>query len=573
MNKLPLFFFLLFLIFSKINKTFAEDNAPSSSQEGKITIGANSDTITINSGITLGSLTTQNRADINEKNDVSVIVNSGGSILSLHNAVQGDDSDDLTVTNSGTIRAAGSKAINLKDTADSAITNNLGGIIRAGTGDSISGEAATGSTITNNGTIYSDDERAINFFSTSTAIVTNNSSGHIYNSNTNETIKLDGGSTLTNSGKIENKNSSSNNSIRLVGNDNTIILKDKSILVGTIDAGSTTGNTLKFQHGVGQTYYYKTSGDFALQDLDGNQVVKGSAGSVGQGASETLDELLSYKSMNLRNFFNRFNKVEDKEAWGETYVSNLKRDAHTSNLALEYDLTNFGVNLINQIENANFVIAFEGGSQNFVKDHKIDYQNISAGIYLPQKDNPYFNLDLFILGGVTLKDGERTILTNTTTSGKLTIDSDYETYEIHTGIKKNNSSSIPDFGFAASYSITPSYDESKYFSWADRHIGNLSVFFEDDYNLINNKDSKLFLGWTLDMRKMMGDKKQVYSINGTSATYKQQNDLTNEISLIANMGYEKKLSDKSKILFSLDAKNTNRYTKSVGANVSFKSKF
>jgi hypothetical protein len=344
-------------------------------------------------------------------------------------------------------------------------------------------------------------------------------------------------------------------------------------LVGTIDGGSTTGNTLKFQHGMGQGYYYKTSGDFTLQDLDGNQVVKGSAGSVGQGASETLDELLSYKSINLRNFFSKYNKLDDQDVWGETYVSNLKRDAHTSNLALEYDLTNFGVNLINKIDNANFVIAFEGGRQDFVKDHKIDYQNISAGIYLPQKDNPYFNLDLFILGGITLKDGERTILTNTTTSGKLTIDSDYETYEIHTGIKKNNSSSIPDFGFAASYSMTPSYEESKYFSWTDRHVGNLSIFFEDDYNLINNKDSKLFLGWTLDMRKMMGEKKQVYSINGISATYKQQNDLTNEISLIANMGYEKKLSDKSKILFSLDAKNTNRYTKSVGANVSFKSKF
>ena len=436
MNKLPLFLLFIFLLFSKINKTFAEDNIPTSSQEGKITIGANSDTITINSGIILGSLSTQNRADINEKNDVLVIVNSGGSILSLHNAVQGDDSDDLTLTNSGTIRAAGSKAINLKDTADSTITNNLGGIIRSGTGDSISGEAATGSTITNNGTIYSDDERAINFFSTSTAIVTNNSSGHIYNSNTNEAIKLDGGSTLTNSGKIENKNSSSNNSIRIVGNDNTIILKDKSILVGTIYAGSTTGNTLKFQHGMGQGYYYKNSWDFALQDLDGNQVVKGSAGSVGQGASETLDELLSYKSINLRNFFNRFSKVEDKVSWGETYISNLKRDAHTSNLALGYDLTNYGVNLINQIENANFVIAFEGGRQNFVKDHKIDYQNISAGVYLPQKNNPYLNLDLFILGGITLKDGERTILTNTTASGKLKIESDYEIYEIHTGIKK-----------------------------------------------------------------------------------------------------------------------------------------
>ena len=573
MKKISFISIFIFLIFLGINKTFAVDNVPSVSQTAKVTIASNSDTLTINSGITLGNLSTQQRADINEKDDVSVTVNSGGSILSLHNAVQGDDSDDLTVTNSGTIRAAGSKAINLKDTAGSTITNNLGGIIRSGTGDSISGEAATGVNIANNGTIYSDSERALNFFSTSTATVTNNSSGHIYNSNTNEAIKLDGSSTLTNSGKIENKNSASNNSILIVGNNNTITLKDKGILVGTIDGGSTTGNTLKFQHGMGQGYYYKTSGDFTLQDLDGNQVVKGSAGSVGQGASETLDELLSYKSINLRNFFSKYNKLDDQDVWGETYVSNLKRDAHTSNLALEYDLTNFGVNLINKIDNANFVIAFEGGRQDFVKDHKIDYQNISAGIYLPQKDNPYLNLDLFILGGITLKDGERTILTNTTTSGKLTIDSDYETYEIHTGIKKNNSSSIPDFGFAASYSMTPSYDESKYFSWTDRHVGNLSIFFEDDYNLINNKDSKLFLGWTLDMRKMMGDKKQVYSINGTSATYKQQNDLTNEISLIANMGYEKKFSDKSKILFSLDAKNTNRYTKSLGANVSFKSKF
>ena len=159
---------------------------------------------------------------------------------------------------------------------------------------------------------------------------------------------------------------------------------------------------------------------------------------------DPIDELLSYKSMNLRKFFSKYNKLNDKDVWGETYFSNLKRDAHTSNLALEYDLLNFGVNLINRMDNANFVIAFEGGIQDFVKDHKIDYQNISTGVYLPQKNNPYFNLDVFILGGITLKEAERTILTNTTSSGKLKIDSDYETYEIHTGIKRNNLSLIPE---------------------------------------------------------------------------------------------------------------------------------
>ena len=583
MKKISFIFLLYFCTFiSFVGQSYAADDEVTGTQTTREDLQADS-TFTIRSGGTLdANLNNIVRGYIaagNEIDNATVVVESGGTIQGQSNAIMGRETDGLTVINSGTIEATNAKAINLREAQNATVTNKSGGIIFANTNaivqqEASGGEDATGTTINNAGTIYGVNNRAIYFFGGATnATVTNESSGILYNTSTDATVQIDTNSTLVNSGTIDNRNGPSNAGIAIVGNDNTVTLKDGSILVGTIDGGSTTGNTLKFQHGVGQTYYYKTDGDFTLQDLDGNQVVKGSAGSVGQGASETLDELLSYKSINLRNFFNEYNKLDDQDVWGETYVSNLKRDAHTNNLALEYDLTNFGVNLINKIDNANFVIAFEGGRQDFVKDHKIDYQNISAGVYLPQKDNPYFNLDLFILGGITLKDGERTILTNTTTSGKLTIDSDYETYEIHTGIKKNNSSSIPDFGLAASYSMTPSYDERKYFSWVDRHIGNLSVFFEDDYNLINTKDSKLFLGWTLDMRKMMGDNKQVYSINGTSATYKQHNDLTNEISLIANMGYEKKFSDKSKILFSLDAKNTNRYTRSLGANVSFKSKF
>ena len=35
-----------------------------------------------------------------------------------------------------------------------------------------------------------------------------------------------------------------------------------------------------------KVYFYETEGDFTLEDLDGNQVVKGSAGSLGQGGSE-----------------------------------------------------------------------------------------------------------------------------------------------------------------------------------------------------------------------------------------------------------------------------------------------
>ena len=584
-----LFLILFFFVYSFVNFTkqsIANEISSNSNSQVNLTDnggGEGDPNLTVKEGVSLIKDNQQNIVkgyDSDGIEDANIIVETGATIQGLNNTIMIRQSSNVTITNSGSIISLGSKAINMRSSQDTTITNNLGATITA-VNNVISGEEKDSDSenventiITNSGTMYSDDARVIYLYSGAENVtITNNSSGSMYNTNTNEVIQIDTSSTITNSGTIQNRNSPDNNSIVVVGNNNTITLKDKGIIVGTIDAGSTTGNTLKFQHGAGQGYYYKTSGDFTLQDLDGNQVIKGSAGSVGQGGSETLDELLSYKSINLRKFFSKYNNLDNKDAWGETYISDLKRESHTSNLALEYDLLNYGVNLINRMDNANFVIAFEGGTQDFVKDHKIDYKNISAGIYLPQKDNFYFNLDSFIIAGITLKEGERNILTNTTTSGKLKVNSDYETYEIHTGIKKNNLSLLPDVGLSASYSITPDYDESKYFSWKDRHIGNFSISFSDDYNLITNNGSKLLLGWILDWRNMVGDKKQVYSINGTSATYQQNNDLTKEISILANVGYEKKFSENSNISFTLNAKDTNQYSKSIGANVSLSSKF
>ena len=588
MNKLLVIFLFLLNIFNTAmadSVTVSADKNQSSDTSVQQNIDTNDVTLTVSGNAQVDDDAKAVAVDAGISG-AAVIVESGSTITTTNNkdnGIFGDNTTLLDITNYGTISAAKNKAIDIYRSTNSSITNNSGATIFAvgnaiRTGGSGS-DSSTGYTITNSGKIFTTSTGAkssvlFGNVNSSGGKIINNSGAEIYSGGNIATIIVGGTTTIKNSGSIKNNGSVDDNVIELLGSNNTVTLEEGSTLVGKISSASgTSGNTLKLNLGAGQGYFYETVGDFTLQDLDGNQVVKGSAGSVGQGASENLDELLSYKSMNLRNFFNNFSKAEDKDAWGETYVSNLKRDAHTSNLALGYDLTNFGVNLINKIDNANFVIAFEGGKQDFVKDHKIDYQNISAGVYLSQKNNPYLNLDLFILGGITLKDGERTILTNTTTSGKLKVGSDYETYEIHTGIKRNNSSAIPDLGLTVSYSMTPSYDETKYFSWEDKHIGNLSIFFSDDYNLIKNEDSKLFLGWTLDMRNMIGDKKQGYSINGTSATYKQHNDLTNEISLLANMGYEKKFSEKSSISFSLDAKNTNQYVKSVGANISLSSKF
>ena len=471
-------------------------------------------------------------------------------------------------------------AIDVKGTTDASITNNSGGKISS-TRNTIrisktGSNNTTGMTITNSGTIEATTDGSAIFGAgaTATASVTNNSSGIMTNSDSsNATIRVGANSSVTNSGTI--KNDVGNDAIKLYGNNSTITLKDGGIIVGKLDAISRTGSTLKINHGVGQTYFYETEGDFTLQDLDGNQVVKGSAGSVGQGGSETLDELLSYKSLNIRQFLNRYKDTEnlyDGNGWGETYTSLLNRKGHATNLALEYDLFNVGANLISPLENSDFILTFEAGVQDFETDHKITYQNVSAGFYLPT--NKYLlNLDSFIIGGITLKDGERKILTNTTSSGKLNIDSNYQTFEVHSGVTKTNPKLIPNVGLTGSFSITPSYDESKYYSWRNRKVGNVSVFFSDKYDIVDNGDNNLSFGWTLDFRSLIGDQSQVYSVNGTSATYKQDNALSREIALVSNLDYEKKITENGKFTFGLTAKNTNQDVKSLKANLGFKLNF
>ena len=236
-----------------------------------------------------------------ERTGVSLTIHSGSTITTTTNSnTIFTDGADFTITNSGTINADTSKAINVSKSDGVSITNNSGGVISSD-GNTILGDAGTGAdntTIVNSGKIFSTESG-----SESSAIVvadndtgttiTNNAGGEIYSEGSSSTIILGVSSTLTNSGSIKNNKSVDTNVIQLKGNNNTVTLKDEGIVVGMIKAANgTTGNTLKINHGVGRSYYYDTSGTFTLEDLDGNQVVKGSAGSVGQGGSEILDCLL-----------------------------------------------------------------------------------------------------------------------------------------------------------------------------------------------------------------------------------------------------------------------------------------
>ncbi len=596
LKNLVLIFFLYFLITRpaySVNITGA--NTINSDSTTVQTYNADDTSLTITNSSTL-SRTGQAPVNINEKENGTLTIHSGSSLTATsHNTVQGKDQTGLTITNSGTISSGGSKAINLLNAQDSNITNNAGGIIKSNTNTITLTEnsgTANNVTINNSGQIFAEEvssgttnNNAVKSESdTNNMTLINNAGGHIYNNNSSATalqqatvfIAAESSATLTNSGTIENKAGPENYAIRIAGSGVTVTLKDSGKVIGKINVAD-SGHTIKFQHGLGRAYFYDIdgSGTYTLQDLDGNQVVKGSAGSVGQGGSETIDEMLSYKSINLRNFLNRYensNLFNHEGGWGELYSSLLNRSEDSNSLAMEYNLINLGANLIYPLENSNFIMMFEGGVQDFAKDYRITYQDISGGIHILENDK-FFNLDTFITGGVTLKDGKRKVLTNTVSSGTVDSNSNFQTYDIQIGAKKKNFKIIPDIGFTSSMSITPTYDESKFYSWRNRLVGNLSIYLSDDYLIRDDKEEKLNLNWALDLRSAIGDDEQIYSINGTTATYKQDNDLKREISLSASMNYEKYIFENSKIGVAYYGLLSSQNTLSLGGNAFYKMNF
>ncbi|WP_440922346.1 hypothetical protein [Candidatus Pelagibacter sp.] len=583
-----LVFLIIFSYLISVVKTYAvditADRTISSSSDGdQYNIKTNNDIDVI---VTNNSTLERNQKIFNVSaaslTGSSITIHVGSSVIAETNSIFSNGAE-LTITNTGTIEATNSKAINVSNSDGVSITNNKNGVIKSNN-NTILGDAGAGAdnvTIDNSGEIFTTatgtESSAIVFANNDTGnTITNNSGGEIYSSGSESTIVLGVSSTLTNSGSIKNNKSVTNKAIQLKGDNNTVTLKDAGIVVGKIRSGNgTTGNKLRFNHGVGRAYYYDISGNFDLEDLDGNQVVIGSAGSVGQGGSETIDEMLSYKSINLRNFLNRYensNLFNHKGGWGELYSSLLNRSEDSNSLAMEYNLINIGANLIYPLENSDFIMMFESGVQDFEKDYKITYQNISGGINIPENDK-FFNLDTFVTSGITLKDGKRTVLTNTETSGTIDSNSNFQTYDIQIGAKKNNFKIIPDIGFTSSISVTPTYDESKFYSWRNRVVGNLSIYLSDNYLIRDDKKEKLNLNWALDLRSAIGDDEQTYSINGTTATYKQDNDLKREISLSANMNYEKYIYENSMIGFAYYGLLSSQNTLSLGGNAFYKMNF
>jgi len=531
-------------------------------------IDTNNVTLTINADTT-GR--TNNGVQLDGITGATVIIGSGVTVSVTNNqAIDATNSTNATITNSGTISAAAAKTIEFEATAGNVtsgatVNNNLGGTITGATNTIKTNLRTTNTTINNSGLIsVTGTGRAIGPGTgrDTGTVINNNSTGVIVKTSTadndGEVLELGDSGTITNSGQIRNDTSPSNSAINLKGDNNTLILRDKGIVVGKI-VSEGTGNKLQLQHGFGRAYFYETSGVLTLEDLSGNVVVKGSAGSVALGAQETVDELLGLRTSNLRAALKRHAASPKLSGtgiiWGETFGYRSKRQG-TSNL-LKYETNAWGLNFIQPITtNLDLVLSLETNKLSLQEDHDVTRKGFFSGLSVseyPVFGRYKFTAGGFALGGVGWYDSRRQVLTNTTTSGLLDLNANFKSFELITGGNIGYNFELPkrasaknslqnkldtELGFTLGGSHTGDYNEGTLFFWEDRRLLQESLYLQEQFSYELDERTGIKLGVEIEHRKVLNGKEQEYKVKETRVVSSEGRNFENSISGNLDFNYK-----------------------------------
>ena len=528
----------------------------------------------------------------------TVIVGSGVTVSVTNNqAIDGTGSTNLTVTNSGTLSAV-AKTIELEGSASGAvITNNFGGTITAANNAIKTENNSSNITVNNSGVISTtsighaiatatgtDSGMVINNFSTGVIVKTSTADA------AQETIELGDSGTITNSGQIRNDTSPSNTSIRLKGDNSTLILQDGGIVVGRI-VSEGTGNKLQVNHGLGQAYFYDTAGTLELEDIAGNTIVEGSAGAVGLGAQETVDELIALKASNLRAALKRYALSMGTErggsTWGETFGFLSNRSGTTK--LQKYQASGFGVNVAKPVTlSSDLLLSLENSNLGLQGNHDVARKAVFVGLNFSENievKSDRFSASGFVVGGVGWNDSHRQVLTNTTASGFLDLHTSYRSYEaIASGnigynidllglgsdgeLSKN--SFYTELGFTLAGVHIGDYNEGNLFFWDERSLLQESIYLREEISHKLGKNSALKLGAEVEHRKVLIGAKQKYKINSTDVSF--SNGRNSELLMSANFDVNHKIPH-GLAYFQIQQKFSRDQQGSFGGGIGVKFKF
>ena len=523
----------------------------------------------------------------------TTIINNAGATIGLlgsaDRTVHLEGTTNNTVINSGTISSGDGQAIGIRSTTGVIVINNEGGVVIAARNTIRCQSGCTNPTITNSGlmtaTEAAGEAAVISIRGTTGAIITNTATGEIFNNFNDRVIdQIGSNATLTNSGFISSLDGGevvlilTNAAIKYGGDNSTILLKDDSILVGTIanQGPESDGAKLHIDHGYGRSYMYHTLGTIELADLSGNRIVEGSATAVGMGAQETVDEVLGQRAYNLRTTLKRYASVSDPKPRMEpfAYVSHRDRGRTT----LRYDNHAAGTNFIYPVvpDKVNLILTVERNKLDLDKDHDITKNSFLIGV----NTNDFIEIgewkaSAFVAGGVTWHDSSRAVLTNTVLTGIADVGADYESAESITGLsfshthdQKINESVTnkweTDLGLTFSFSHTPSYSESLFFSWEERNLAQLSIHIGEQLTSMLGDKVQFRFGGEFEHRLVVAGKNQDHALNAVTVDFNSGTFYENSISM--NTGLDYALGEYSKVYLRFDGRASDQTAFTIGAS-------
>jgi len=345
-------------------------------------------------------------------------------------------------------------------------------------------------------------------------------------------VKFDNsGNSLTVSGLVYG----GTDAVFVEGSNNVIRFTEGAKIIGDLAASAdVTDNILRFDLGSTQSYFFETSGEWTLEDLDGRPVVEGSAMAAGIGNVETADELMLDRAINLRHSLDRLQKQAlfgPREAFLDTYGASTSRteDGTTSSFELVSQGMTVGAPVVIMGREVFPFLNYHYADLNIADGiHDIAAQSLRIGVSVPEMwSRDHYAVGGYAVAGRNTYDGTREVLVNQdTTTGTTTVDASWDGTEIELGLDASVEDALTsklsfkaNLGFAAQVERTGSYSEQEYFAWDSRTIiqSHVRANASLEYKVSNDTGFYGTLGaWRRDVE---GGKTADYTIENTSVNY------------------------------------------------------
>ena len=513
-----------------------------------------------------------NPDDVDGSDTVSLgiaLATMGGDVAGIKTS---DNTNTVTVTETGSITTEGSRAHGIYNKGDSNTTAVSGsidtknfiahGIYNEGASNitNISGSITTGGN--NAHGIYNEGASNITNISGSITTGGNNAYGIYIEGNTN---------TTTVSGTIKATGARSVALYIYDGHRNSFTLNKGATIIGDIlsyNDAEITNSKLIFNLGASTSYAYSVSGQGAgtgagqwtFSDLDGRTPVVTTSGTgcdttiragntvcnlvtaVGTGNAEAQDELQfginSAMIGSLSVGSNTGGSAEDtsvtqtsNNSWVNVYGGSSKRDASTTQSSFDTRDTGLTVGIPMAIsDNINVDLVFNTSNTKLdigaSKDQKITGKSYNVGAVLrdlaPSTD---WAVDAFGFIGRNSYDTKRKVMNNQEATGSETVTASYSGMEVLVGVDAQFSQAVNEtLNFTSGVNASLSnerisaYSESKYYSWDARTLSQVAIGVTA--GLEYHKDAfTSFATLGLQRSSLNSGKTAGYINNGTAGSY------------------------------------------------------